>query len=46
VTPATVLDVLSIVKGMVDGASFAGETNAAALEHRVMLAVLGYLKQG
>ncbi|MBM3586661.1 MAG: TetR/AcrR family transcriptional regulator [Alphaproteobacteria bacterium] len=45
VTPATALDVLSIVKGIVDGASFAGETNAAALERRVMFAVLGYLKQ-
>jgi AcrR family transcriptional regulator len=45
VTPATALDVLSICKGIVDGASFAGETNAAALERRVMFAVLGYLKQ-
>ena len=45
VTPATALDVLSIFKGIVDGASFAGETNAAALERRVMFAVLGYLKQ-
>ena len=42
-TPATALDVLSIVKGMVDGASFAGETDATALEGRVSLAVLGYL---
>ena len=45
VTPATALDVLSICKGIVDGASFAGETNAAALESRVMFAVLGYLRQ-
>jgi AcrR family transcriptional regulator len=45
VTPATALDLLSIVKGMVDGASFAGETKAAALERRVMLAVLGYLRE-
>jgi hypothetical protein len=29
---------------MVDGASFAGEVNAAELEGRVILAVLGYLK--
>ncbi|MFM8616414.1 MAG: hypothetical protein ACKOC9_17230, partial [Alphaproteobacteria bacterium] len=43
--PATAMDVLSIFKGIVDGASFAGETNAAALEHRVLFAVLGYLKQ-
>ena len=45
VTPATALDVLSIFKGIVDGASFAGETNAAALESRVLFALLGYLKQ-
>lgn len=45
VTPATALDLLSIVKGMVDGASFAGETKATALERRVMLAVLGYLRE-
>ena len=45
VTPATALDVLSIFKGIVDGASFAGETNAAALERRVMFALLGYLRQ-
>lgn len=45
VIAATALDVLSIFKGIVDGASFAGETNAAALERRVVLAVLGYLKQ-
>lgn len=45
VTPATALDVLSIFKGIVDGASFAGETNAAALEQRVIFALLGYLKQ-
>ena len=45
VTPSTALDVLSIFKGIVDGASFAGETNAPALESRVMFAVLGYLKQ-
>ena len=44
VSPATASDILSIVKGMVDGASFAGEVNAAELEGRVMLAVLGYLK--
>jgi hypothetical protein len=44
VSPATASDVLSIVKGMVDGASFAGEVNAAELEGRVILAVLGYLK--
>lgn len=45
VTPDTALDVLSIFKGIVDGASFAGETNAAALESRVLFALLGYLKQ-
>ena len=45
VTPVTALDLLSIVKGMVDGACFAGETKAAALERRVMLAVLGYLRE-
>jgi len=45
VTPDMALDVLSIFKGIVDGASFAGETNAAALESRVMFAVLGYLMQ-
>ncbi|MFM8613487.1 MAG: TetR/AcrR family transcriptional regulator [Alphaproteobacteria bacterium] len=45
VTPATALDVLSIFKGIVDGASFAGESDAAALEHRVLFALLGYLKQ-
>lgn len=45
VTRATALDVLSIVKGMVDGASFAGETDAPALERRVSLAVLGYLQK-
>jgi AcrR family transcriptional regulator len=45
VTQATALDVLSIVKGMVDGASFAGEIDAAALEGRVTLAVLGYLQK-
>ena len=45
VTPDMALDVLSIFKGIVDGASFAGETNAAALESRVMFAVLGYLRQ-
>ena len=45
VTPSTALDLLSIVKGMVDGASFAGETKAASLERRVMLAVLGYLRE-
>jgi len=44
VSPATASDILSIVKGMVDGASFAGEVNAAELEGRVILAVLGYLK--
>jgi AcrR family transcriptional regulator len=45
VSPATALDVLSIVKGMVDGASFAGETDASALEGRVSHAVLGYLQR-
>jgi AcrR family transcriptional regulator len=44
VSPATASDILSIVKGMVDGASFAGEVNAAELEGRVILAALGYLK--
>lgn len=37
-------DVLSIVKGMVDGASFAGESDAKDLERRVQRAVLGYLR--
>ena len=45
VMPATALDVLSIFKGIVDGASFAGESDAAALERRVLFALLGYLKQ-
>jgi len=31
---------------MVDGASFAGETQQRQLEQRVMLAVVGYLRQG
>lgn len=43
-TATTALDVLSIVKGMVDGASFAGETLQRQLEARVMAALLGYLK--
>jgi hypothetical protein len=37
---------LSIVKGMVDGASFAGETRQRHLEARVMTALLGYLRHG
>lgn len=44
-TATTALDVLSIVKGMVDGASFAGETRQRQLEARVMAALLGYLRQ-
>lgn len=43
-TATTALDVLSIVKGMVDGASFAGETPQRRLEARVMAALLGYLR--
>jgi hypothetical protein len=43
-TATTALDVLSIVKGMVDGASFAGETPQCRLEARVMAALLGYLR--
>lgn len=43
-TATTALDVLSIVKGMVDGASFAGETRQRQLEERVMTALLGYLR--
>jgi AcrR family transcriptional regulator len=43
-TATTALDVLSIVKGMVDGASFAGETRQRQLEARVMAALLGYLR--
>jgi AcrR family transcriptional regulator len=39
-------DVLSIVKGMVDGASIAGETDAGDLANRVERAVLGYLCAG
>lgn len=38
-------DVLAIVKGMVDAAGERGETDAAALEARVVRAVLGYLGQ-
>jgi len=45
-TVTTALDVLSIVKGMVDGASFAGETRQRQLEARVMAALLGYLRHG
>jgi AcrR family transcriptional regulator len=41
----TALDVLSIAKTIVDGACSAGETDARQLEHRVYLAVLGYLRQ-
>lgn len=44
VTPVTARDVLSIVKGMVDGASLAGESDAEDLERRVRRAVLGYLR--
>jgi AcrR family transcriptional regulator len=43
-TATTALDVLSIVKGMVDGASFAGETRQRQLEERLMTALLGYLR--
>lgn len=43
-TATTALDMLSIVKGMVDGASFAGETRQRQLEERVMTALLGYLR--
>lgn len=43
-TATTALDVLSIAKGMVDGASFAGETQQQPLEARVMAALLGYLQ--
>jgi len=43
-TATTALDVLSIVKGMVDGASFAGESHGRHLERRVLLAVLAYLR--
>lgn len=45
-TATTALDMLSIVKGMVDGASFAGETRQRHLEARVMMALLGYLRHG
>jgi len=45
-TATTALDMLSIVKGMVDGASFAGETRQRQLEERVMTALLGYLRHG
>jgi hypothetical protein len=41
----TALDVLSIAKGIVDGACSAGEIDALQLESRVYLAVLGYLRQ-
>lgn len=44
VNKTTARDVLSIVKGMVDGASFAGETDAKDLERRVQRAILGYLR--
>lgn len=37
-------DVLWIAKGIIDGASFAGETDQAALERRVVRALLGYLR--
>lgn len=43
-TATTALDVLSIAKGMVDGASFAGEKQQQPLEARVMAALLGYLQ--
>ncbi|MFY7959988.1 MAG: TetR/AcrR family transcriptional regulator [Elsteraceae bacterium] len=45
VDATTARDVLAIAKGMIDGASFAGETDAADLERRVERAVLGYLRQ-
>jgi AcrR family transcriptional regulator len=44
-TATTALDVLSIVKGMVDGASFADPVHTRHLAGRVMAAVLGYLRQ-
>lgn len=43
-TATTALDVLSIAKGMIDGASFAGETLQRQLVARVMKALLGYLR--
>ncbi|MFM8355418.1 MAG: TetR/AcrR family transcriptional regulator [Gammaproteobacteria bacterium] len=43
-TATTALDVLSIAKGMIDGASVAGETQQQPLESRVMMALVGYLR--
>ena len=43
-TATTALDVLSIAKGMIDGASFAGEILQRQLVARVMKALLGYLR--
>lgn len=46
VTKTLVRDVLAIAKGLIDGASLAGETNVDDLEDRVTRALLGYLGQG
>lgn len=46
VTRTLVRDVLAIAKGLIDGASLAGETDVDGLEDRVTRAVLGYLRQG
>ena len=46
VSRTLVRDVLAIAKGLIDGASLAGETDVDDLEDRVTRALLGYLRQG
>jgi AcrR family transcriptional regulator len=45
-TKVVARDMLWIAKGMIDGASFAGETDPAQIEARVVDALLGYLGVG
>lgn len=45
VTRVLARDVLAIAKGLIDGASFAGEADLPGLEDRVVRALLGYLRQ-
>lgn len=45
VTRIQAQDVLAISKGLIDGASFAGETDLQGLRDRVVRALLGYLRQ-
>jgi AcrR family transcriptional regulator len=42
-TPVVARDILWIAKGMIDGASLAGDSDGAAVEPRVVAALLGYL---